>query len=151
MCIYAATPLGWPVSCSVCHNLFEKRKMFNTNIWIQTSYLHTTDWQAWLQLHWGHGCNSETSREHAWRKGQRQNFNMTTCCLNVIRCRHKHTPRKATYTGSVRLPTSSDASSALTGLPGCRSMECLSKECSTVPPLVRSLSQTHKCRRKRAS
>lgn len=55
---------------------------------------------------------------------------------------HKHPSREYTYTGSVRFPTSSEARSALTGFPGCRSIECLSKVCSTVPPLFRSLSGT---------
>lgn len=44
-----------------------------------------------------------------------------------------------TYAGSERLPSSREASSALTGFPGSRGTECLSKECSTVPPLPRSL------------
>lgn len=51
------------------------------------------------------------------------------------------TSREKTYTGSVRLPTSNEAKSALTGFPGSRSMECLSKACSTVPPLPRSLRE----------
>ena len=54
---------------------------------------------------------------------------------------YRHIPniKSQTYTGSVRFPTSREARSALTGLPGVRSMECLSKVCSTVPPLPKSL------------
>lgn len=53
-----------------------------------------------------------------------------------------NTQKMSTYTGSVRLPSSNEAKSARTGLPGSRGTECLSKECSTVPPLPRSLLET---------
>lgn len=44
-----------------------------------------------------------------------------------------------THTGASRVPCSSWASSMRSGAPGWRSVVCLSKVCSTVPPFPKSL------------
>lgn len=52
-------------------------------------------------------------------------------------------PLRDTHTGASRVPCSNWASSMRSGAPGCRSVVCLSKVCSTVPPFPRSL-QAHR-------